>query len=126
MGCSEKIYYSGKILYFDEDIDNLKNKNDVISELGNPNYIDLIEKKFFYYSEKRVTKNFYNNEIVDRTLLVFTFDKDNTIKYSKKFNINNESQIDIIEDETSNEIVKQGLLEKVFGGVGTNTMSTDQ
>ena len=126
MGCSEKIYYSGKILYIDEDIDNLKNKNDVIRELGSPNYIDLIEKKFFYYSEKRVTKNFYNNEIVDRTLLVFSFDKDNTIKYSKKFNLNNESQIDIIEDETSNEIVKQGLLEKVFGGVGTNTMSTDQ
>ena len=126
MGCSEKIYYSGKILYIDEDIDNLKNKNDVIRELGSPNYIDLIEKKFFYYSEKRVTKNFYNNEIVDRTLLVFSFDKDNTIKYSKKFNLNNENQIDIIEDETSNEIVKQGLLEKVFGGVGTNTMSTDQ
>ena len=124
--CSEKIYYSGKILNINEDINNFKTKNEVIKKLGSPNYIDIIEEKFFYYSEKRLTKNFYSNEIIDRTLLVFHFNLDGTIKYFKQINLNNENQIDIIEEQTSDVIVKQGLLEKIFGGVGTDAIPITQ
>ena len=41
-----------------ENIYNLNTKKETISYLGYPNYIDPIEKKYFYYSEKKISKNF--------------------------------------------------------------------
>ena len=35
------------------------------------------------------------------------------------FNTNNIEKIKFSKDKTNNEIVKRGLLERVFGGVGT-------
>ena len=63
--CKEKISYSGKILN-EEDFDftSLKNKQEVISKLGNPNFIDPIEKKYYYFSERKNIKNFLNKKLL--------------------------------------------------------------
>ena len=48
VSCNEKILYSGKILYEENfDFAKLRNKEDVIDNLGNPNFIDPIEKKYY-------------------------------------------------------------------------------
>tara|TARA_B100001964_G_C14033403_1_gene509316 strand:+ start:145 stop:573 length:429 start_codon:yes stop_codon:yes gene_type:complete len=116
--CTEKTSYSGKIFKKNEDIYKLTTKDEIIAILGPPNYIDPIEKKYIYYSEKKISKNFYNNKTVERILIVFHFNSENTIKLINEYNLDNQMDIKLVEDQTSNEIIKQGLLEKVFGGVG--------
>ena len=116
--CTEKISYSGKMFNLNENIYNLNTKKETISYLGFPNYIDPIEKKYFYYSEKKISKNFFNNKIIDRKLIVIHFNSNDTIKSIDEYDLGSQNQIKLVEDQTTSEIFKQGLLEKVFGGIG--------
>ena len=101
-GCVEKTTYSGKIIT-NEDLDlKLFNKEELISKFGHPSYIDTISKKYFYFTEKKKETNFYNKNVEYSYL--FVFDKNH--KYRKI--------------ETSNNIIKRGLLETIFGGIGNN------
>ena len=73
--CTEKTLYSGKIFNSSEiEYNNLKDINELTNTLGDPNFIDPIEKKYYYFSEKKKVKNFFNKKIMDRTILVFVFD----------------------------------------------------
>ena len=55
--CSDKTTYSGKIFNQEELKDiNFENRENLISKLGYPSYIDPIENKFFYFSEKSEKK----------------------------------------------------------------------
>ena len=48
-----KLIYSGKIIN-QKNLENLNisNKEELLQNLGQPSFIDPIENKFFYYSEK--------------------------------------------------------------------------
>ena len=122
--CAEKTSYTGKIFTKNADIYKLTTKDEIITNLGFPNYIDPIEKKYIYYSEKKISKNFYNNKTIERILIVFHFNSDNTIKIIDEYNLDNQKDIKLVEDQTSSEIVKQGLLERVFGGVGKGPVTS--
>ena len=126
-GCNEKTLYTGKI--FNEknfDVTELKNKVEVINKLGNPNFIDPIEKKYYYFSEKKNIKNFFSQKINDRTMIVFVFNKNETIKFVSQYDLNDEQDVKYIKDKTPHELIKRGLIEKVFGGVGNTAPSTAQ
>ena len=118
--CSNKTTYSGKIINQDtlQDI-NFENKNKLISKLGYPSYIDPIENKFFYFTELSEKKSILKKEIKYSYVFVFKIDEYDQIVDSKVYNIKDIKSIKFSNDKTSNEIVKRGLLEKIFGGVGT-------
>ena len=118
--CSNKTTYSGKIVNQDtwEEI-NFENKNNLISKLGDPSYIDPIENKFFYYTELSEKKSILKKEIKYSYVFVFELDKYDQIVESKVFNTKDIKNIKFSNDKTSNEIIKRGFLEKIFGGVGT-------
>ena len=118
--CSNKITYSGKIINQDklQDI-NFTNKNKLISKLGYPSYIDPIENKFFYYSEVSEKKSILKKEIKYSYVFVFRINENDQIVESKVYNTKDIESIKFSDDKTSNEIVKRGLLERIFGGVGT-------
>ena len=118
--CSNKTTYSGKILNNEELNEiNFTNKEKLISRLGNPSYIDPIENKFFYFSEKSQKKSIFKKEIKYSYVFVFKMNENEEIIDTKVFNIKDIDIIKFSEDKTSNQIVKRGLLEKIFGGVGT-------
>ena len=118
--CSNKITYSGKIINQDELNDiNFENKNKLISKLGYPSYIDPIENKFFYYSEVSEKKSILKKEIKYSYVFVFRINENDQIVETNVYNTKNIESIKFSEDKTSNEIIKRGLLEKIFGGVGT-------
>ena len=118
--CSNKTTYSGKILNNEELNEiNFTNKEKLISRLGNPSYIDPIENKFFYFSEKSQKKSILKKEIKYSYVFVFKMNENGEIIDTKVFNIKDIDIIKFSEDKTSNQIVKRGLLEKIFGGVGT-------
>jgi len=118
--CSNKTTYSGKILTNDElEQLNFTNKEILISKLGNPSYIDPIENKFFYFSEKSEKKSIFNKDVKYSFVFVFKIDANDQIINSQVFDIKDIKNIALSKDETTNEVVKRGLLEKIFGGVGT-------
>ena len=118
--CSNKTIYSGKILNNEELKEiNFFNKEKLIQKLGYPSYIDPIENKFFYFSEKSEKKSIFKKEINYSYVFVFKMNEKEEIIESKVFNTKNIENIKFSDDKTKNQIVKRGLLEKIFGGVGT-------
>ena len=118
--CSDKTIYSGKIINQEQLKDiNFENREKLITKLGKPSYIDPIENKFFYYSELSEKKSILKKEIKYSYVFVFKIDEYDQIVETKVYNTKDIKNIKFSDDKTSNEIVKRGLLEKIFGGVGT-------
>ena len=119
LGCTENISYSGKILN-EEPINykNLSTKQDIIKNLGNPSYIDPIEKKYYYFTEKFINKNFFDNRLDNRKLIVFNFNIDESINSIDEYDLNDQKNTKIISETTPNNLIKQGWVENIFGGVG--------
>ena len=118
--CSSKTTYSGKIL-INEELEeiNFTNKEKLINKLGNPSYIDPIENKYFYFSEKSEKKSIFNKEVKYSFVFVFKIDDNDQIINSEVFDIKDIKYVKLSKDKTTNEVVRRGLLEKIFGGVGT-------
>ena len=87
--------------------------------MGYPSYIDPIENKFFYFSEKSEKRSIFKKNVKYSYVFVFKIDEFEEITETKVYNIKDIKNIKFSDDKTSNEIVKRGLLEKIFGGVGT-------
>ena len=118
--CSNKTSYSGKILINEELKEiNFTNKEKLISELGSPSYIDPIENKYFYFSEKSEKKSIFNKDVKYSFVFVFKIDDNDQIINSEVFDIKDIKDVKLSKDKTTNEVVRRGLLEKIFGGVGT-------
>ena len=119
LGCTENISYSGKILN-EEPINykNLSTKKDIIKNLGNPSYIDPIEKKYYYFTEKFINKNFFDNRLDNRKLIVFNFNMDESINSINQYDLNDQKNTKIINETTPNNLIKKGWVENIFGGVG--------
>ncbi|MBT6198270.1 MAG: hypothetical protein HOI06_05720 [Pelagibacteraceae bacterium] len=120
-GCAEKTTFSGKIIT-EEDLSNIKllDKDDLIRRFGPPSYIDNILNNYFYFTEKRKVKNFYNSKIEYSYLFVFQIDNKNKIIKQEAINLLTENKHKYKNKETQNNIIKRGLIEKVFGGIGAN------
>ena len=122
MGCAEKTTFYGKIIT-DKDL-NLKilNKNELLTKFGKPSYVDNISKKYFYFTEKKKEKNFYSKKIEYSYLFVFEIDNNDQIINSETINLLTEKNHKYRKIQTNNNIIKRGLLEKIFGGIGANQM----
>jgi|TARA_B100002003_G_scaffold224664_1_gene230165 outer membrane protein assembly factor BamE (lipoprotein component of BamABCDE complex) len=119
--------YSGKILNEENfDFAKLKNKEEVIDKLGKPNFIDPIEKKYYYFSEKKYVKNFFKKKISNRIMVVFIFNENESIKLISKYDLNDEQDVKSIKDTTPNELIERRLFKKIFGGIGKTVPSTSQ
>ncbi len=126
-GCIEKTTFSGKIIT-QEDLSNIKalNKAELIKNFGQPSYKDNILNKYFYFTEMRKNKNFYNNNVEYSYLFVFEFDKNENIINKEAINLLDNKSHKYNKIETQNNIIKRGLLEQVFGGVGPNQLPNSQ
>ncbi len=119
--CSQpKLTYSGKIIN-QKNLSNLNisNKDNLVSSFGQPSFIDPIENKYFYYSEKTKEDNFFSKKIEYSYIFVFKFDQNDDVIEKKVLNLNELQKSKINNMRTSNQIIERGLIEKIFGGVGT-------
>ena len=123
LSCSETVYYSGKIEDLNINYDYLENKEGVIKELGEPNFIDFIDKKYFYFSEKKITKNFFDKKVIARNILIFNFNENNKIISIKNYDLNDKIDLKYLKKSTENNIMKRGYFEKIFGGIGKNSLA---
>ena len=123
LSCVETKSYSGKLIDENFKYDSLLNKTQVTSKLGQPNFIDPIENKYYYYFEKRINKNIFDSRIEKRTMFVFNFEENENVQSFNQYNLNQEQQINIIKDKTKNNLIDRGLIEKIFGGIGKQKLS---
>jgi outer membrane protein assembly factor BamE (lipoprotein component of BamABCDE complex) len=123
LSCVETKSYSGKLIDENFKYDSLLNKTQVTSKLGQPNFIDPIENKYYYYFEKRINKNIFDSRIENRTMIVFNFEENENVQSFNQYNLNQEQQINIIKDKTKNNLIDRGLIEKIFGGIGKQKLS---
>lgn len=121
-GCVEKTTYSGKIITNDDLDLKILNKGELIDKFGQPSYIDNLSNKYFYFTEKKKETNFYNKKIEYSYLFVFEINDNNKIVNSESINLLKEKNHKYRKIQTGNNIIKRGLLEKIFGGIGTNPM----
>lgn len=121
-GCVEKTTYSGKIIT-NNDLDlNILNKNELIDKFGQPSYIDNLSNKYFYFTEKKRETNFYNKNIEYSYLFVFEINDSDKVVNSESINLLKNKNHKYRKIQTNNDIIKRGLLETIFGGIGTNPM----
>ena len=119
-GCVEKTRYSGKILN-EKDLDiKILDKNELFKKFGQPSYVDELLNKYFYFTEMSKDKNFYNKKIHCSYLFVFEIDDSNKIINSETINLLTNKDHQYKNLQTENNILKRGLLEKIFGGIGPN------
>ena len=121
-GCVEKTTYSGKIITNDDLDLNILNKNELINKFGQPSYIDNLSNKYFYFTERKKETNFYNKKIEYSYLFVFEINDNDKIISSESINLLTEKNHKYRKIQTDNNIIKKGLLENIFGGVGANPM----
>ena len=121
-GCVEKTTYSGKIINNDDLDLNILNKNELINKFGQPSYVDSLSNKYFYFTEKKKETNFYNQNIEYSYLFVFEINDNDKIINSESINLLKNKNHKYRKIQTSNNIIKRGLLETIFGGIGTNPM----
>ena len=122
LGCVEKTTYSGKIIHKDNFDVQVLNKKELLNKFGQPSYIDNLLNKYFYFTEKRQSKNFYENNIIYSYLFVFELDKEDRIVKMETIDLQLEANHKYKKEETDSNIIKRGLLEKVFGGIGQNRL----
>ncbi len=117
--CSNETIYSGKILK-QENLKNInfKNKKNLLNNMGEPSFIDPIENKFFYFTQKKNKKSIFTENIEYSYVFIFKFDENEKIINSQVFDLKNTTDIQIIKTETNNQIVERGILERIFGGIG--------
>ena len=118
--CNNTTTYSGKIISQDS-LENLnyQNKENLIKSLGNPSYVDPINQKYIYYSKKEKKTSIFNKVNHSNYIFVFEFDNQDNIINSKVYNLDNLNEINMIDEVTDHKVVNRGLIEKIFGGVGT-------
>ena len=120
--CNNQTIYSGKIIS-QESLNNInfENKENLLIKFGKPSYVDPVTNKFFYFSEMKEKKSVFNKKTNYSLIFVFEFDENDNIKQSKVYDLKNRKNIELVKDETSNNIIKRGILERIFGGVGPQT-----
>ena len=121
-GCVEKTTYSGKIITNDDLSLKILNKNELINKFGQPSYIDNLSNKYFYFTEKKKETNFYNKKNEYSYLFVFEIDPYDKIISSESINLLKVKNHKYRKIQTNNNVIKRGLLETIFGGIGTNPM----
>ena len=121
-GCVEKTTYSGKIITNDDLNLKILNKNDLINKFGRPSYIDNLSNKYFYFTEKKKEKNFFNNKVEYSYLFVFEINDNDKVVNSESINLLKNKNHKYRKIQTNNNIIKRGLLETIFGGIGANPM----
>ncbi len=117
--CSNQTTYSGKIIN-PNNLNNLnfENKDNLLVKFGAPSYIDPITNKYFYFSEKKEKRSIFSTKINYSYIFVFEFGPNDQLIKSKVYDLKDKKNINFIEEETPSELIKRGIIEKMFGGVG--------
>ncbi|MBY7649322.1 MAG: hypothetical protein C4617_02210 [Candidatus Liberibacter europaeus] len=112
-------------------ISKKSSREHVIKSLGNPSFTSLFDKdgsqSFYYVSQKKsrfLPFHFFNEKVVDRTVLKISFGRDGIVSRIKKYTLDDARKIQINSETTTIPISKEvGLFQKLTKSRERNLLS---
>ena len=100
---------------------SISRKEEILKNMGSPTLISYIndEVLWIYYEEKIKKLLFFKPEILERKIIVVTFDKDNIAKEVTNYSLKDENEIKFSDKKTVITEIKKGFLSELFGNIGT-------
>lgn len=97
----------------------VQSRQDVIDLLGSPSAVSTFEeRKWYYIGQKTQEVAFMRPEVLDRQVLVITFDETGLVEGTKTFGMADAQEVEPVERETPTEGRDLTLIQQLFGNIG--------
>lgn len=94
-------------------------REDVSSLLGSPSTISTFEdRKWYYIGQKTSQFAFFKPEILERDVLVVSFDEDGRVAETRNYDLADSRQIDPVDRITPTEGKDLTILQQLLGNIG--------
>lgn len=94
-------------------------REDVSSLLGSPSTISTFEdRKWYYIGQKTSQFAFFKPEILERDVLVVSFDEDGRVAETRSYDLADARQIDPVDRITPTEGKDLTILQQLLGNIG--------
>lgn len=100
--------------------DGISSKFEILQNMGSPTIVSSIDNRIFwvYFEEKIKRFLFFKPDILEREILVLSFDKDNIVKKLDRYNLASEKNIKFSTYKTPFKEIKKGFFADLFGNIG--------
>jgi len=97
----------------------INNRDQVMEILGSPSAISTFQdKKWYYIGEKTEQFAFWEPEVLDRSVLLISFDDQGIVDQTRLFTLGDARDIDPVDRKTPTEGKDLTLLQQLFGNLG--------
>jgi outer membrane protein assembly factor BamE (lipoprotein component of BamABCDE complex) len=94
-------------------------REDVLNLLGTPSSLSTFEQNKWYYIGQKVEQfAFYRPEVIDRQVLVISFDDNGIVNQTKLLSLDDAIVVDPVERMTPTEGADLTIMEQFFGNFG--------
>ncbi|GAB4231011.1 MAG: outer membrane protein assembly factor BamE [Kiloniellaceae bacterium] len=94
-------------------------RQDIIDLLGSPSTVSTFQdRKWYYIGQKTQEVAFMKPEVLDRKVLVITFDDAGLVEGTQNYSMADAQEVDPVERETPTEGRDLTLLQQLFGNIG--------
>lgn len=94
-------------------------RQDIIDLLGSPSTVSTFQdRKWYYIGQKTQEVAFMKPEVLDRNVLVITFDESGLVEGTKSYTLADAQEVDPVDRETPTEGRDLTLLQQLFGNIG--------
>jgi outer membrane protein assembly factor BamE (lipoprotein component of BamABCDE complex) len=105
----------------------LLSRQDVVDLLGSPSTVSTFEdRRWYYIGQKTQEVAFLKPEVLDRNVLVITFDDAGLVEGTETYSLADAQEVRPIERETPTEGRDLTLLQQLIGNVGRFSTSQQQ
>lgn len=97
----------------------VQSRQDIIDLLGSPSTVSTFEdRKWYYIGQKTQEVAFMKPEVLDRNVLVITFDNTGLVEGMEHYGLDDAQEISPVERETPTEGRDLTLIQQLFGNIG--------
>jgi len=127
--CSDNVSVHGN-LPKEKDINDiavgLDDRNSVASRLGTPSTVSTFEDdKWYYIGSKMETVAFMKPQVVDRKVLVVSFDDAGSVSDKSLYTLEDGRVVDLVDRKTPTEGRELTILQQFFGNLGRFTSQSE-
>lgn len=97
----------------------LQSRQDIVDLLGSPSTVSTFQdRKWYYIGQKTEEIAFMKPAVIDRQVLVVTFDESGLVEGTQLYGMDDAQEIEPVDRETPTEGRDLTLLQQLFGNIG--------
>ncbi|WP_193371235.1 outer membrane protein assembly factor BamE [Pelagibius marinus] len=97
----------------------VQSRQDIIDLLGSPSTVSTFQdRKWYYIGQKTEEIAFMKPTVIDRKVLVITFDESGLVESTRNYTMADAQDVDPVDRETPTEGRDLTLLQQLFGNIG--------